>query len=80
MDNPIETYRADLLSLTAGRDPDGPVLMMTLRPDSRFFWPCNLTFTREQAVRIRLLLDRILDDPASWLHMSKEEQQSINEL
>lgn len=75
----FETYRADLLTMCAGKDPDGSVLMMTVRPDNRFLWPCNMTFTREQAVRMRLMLTEILDDPNSWLHTPKEDQQKIEQ-
>lgn len=75
MESHVESYRADLLSMSAGRDHDGPVLMMTVRPDVRFWWPCTMTFTKEQAIRMRLLLDDLLDDPESWLHVPKSEQR-----
>ena len=75
----FETYRADLLTMCAGKDPDGPVLMMTVRPDNRFLWPCNMTFRREQAIRMRHMLGTVLDDPNSWLYTPKEEQQKVDQ-
>ena len=80
MPTPVETYRADLLALCAAKDPDGPVLMLTLRPDNRFFWPCNMTFTQAQAVRMHRQLGQLLDNPESWIYVPEEQRQESKEL
>ena len=79
MADAVDTYRAELLSMSAGRDPDGTMLMMTIRPDVRIWWPCNLTFTPAQAQRMHRELGKLLADPQSWLHVPEEQRLESEE-
>ena len=65
----IDIYLAEYLAMAAGTVDDGPVLIVTMRPESRSRRPCNFAFTPIQAHRIHKELGRLLDDPESWLHV-----------
>jgi len=68
-------YRAEMLAMTAGRVDDAPVLVMTMRPESRSFRSYNFAFSPAQAVRIHRELGQLLNDPDSWLHVPEEQRQ-----
>jgi hypothetical protein len=76
----VDTYRAEFLAMTAGREHDGNVLILTMRPDARTFEPYNFSFTPAQAARIHEELGRLIYDPKSWLHVPEEQQQKSEEL
>jgi hypothetical protein len=80
MTKPLDTYRAEFLALSAGREHDGPVLFFTMRPDTRCWDVYNFSFTPAQTRRIRAELDQLLSDPESWLHVGEEQGQRTEEL
>jgi hypothetical protein len=71
----VDVYIATYLGMAAGRQHGDPVLILTMRPESRSFRPCNFRFSRAQARRIHDDLGRLLSDPESWLHVAKEQRQ-----
>jgi hypothetical protein len=72
--SPIDAYRAELLAISEATDYDGPVLIMTIRPDNRLFCSYNLAFTKPQALRMLGHLTQLLTDPDSWLYGSDVSQ------
>jgi hypothetical protein len=71
----VDVYNAEFLAMAAGRQHGEPVLILTMRPESRSFRPCNFRFTAEQAIRIYKELGQLLNDPESWLHVGEEQGQ-----
>lgn len=71
----IGLYKAEVLAMTAGRVDNSPILVMTMRPESRSFRSYNFAFTQAQAVRIHRELSQLLDDPESWIHVPGELRQ-----
>ena len=68
-------YKAEVLAMTAGRVDDAPVLVITMRPESRSFRSCNFAFTLGQSIRIHRELGQLLDDPESWIHVPTEQRE-----
>jgi hypothetical protein len=71
----VDICHAEILAVAAGRVHGEPVLVRTMRPESRSFRPCNFAFTPIQACRIHADLGRLLTDPESWLHVPKEQRE-----
>ena len=71
----VDVYNATYLGMAAGRQYGDPVLILTMRPESRSFRPCNFRFSRAQALRIFLELGRLISDPESWLYVPEEQRQ-----
>ena len=80
MGESVDIYIAEYLAMAAGTVDDSPVLIFTMRPESRSLRPCNFSFTPTQAHRIHKELGRLLNDPESWLHVPEEQQQETEEL
>lgn len=72
-------YLAEVLAMTAGQVEGNPALVITMRPESRSFRPCNFAFTLGQAIRIHRELGQLLDDPESWLHVPEEQRAETDE-
>ena len=79
MSGTVDIYRAEYLAAAVGREDDRPVLIFTMRPESRSFRPCNLRFTPIQAHRIYEELGCLLNDPESWLRVPDEQRQETEE-
>jgi len=80
MCNCVDIYRAEFLAMAAGRVDGRPMLVFTMRPESRSRRPCNFAFTPAQAVRIHKELGHLLNDPESWLHVPEEQRQNTEDL
>ena len=80
MGESVDIYRAEFLAMAAGTVDDSPVLIFTMRPESRSLRPCNFSFTPAQAHRIHHDLEQLLfNDPESWLHVPDEQRQETEE-
>lgn len=79
MSGTVDIYIAEFLAMAAGTVDDRPVLILTMRPESRSWRPCNFSFTPAQAVRIHRELGRLLNDPDCWLHIPEEQRQKTEE-
>ena len=74
MPDRVDVYNATYLGMAAGRQHGDPVLILTMRPESRSFRACNFSFTAAQARRIHEELGRLLNDPESWLYAAEHSQ------
>lgn len=73
-------YLADVLTLTAGQVDGRPILVLTMRPESRSFRSCNFAISQAQAIRIHRELDRLLfSDPESWIYVPAEQRQEAED-
>jgi hypothetical protein len=72
-------YKAEVLALAAGQVHGSPVLIATMRPESRSFRSHNFAFSLAQAVRIHRELGQLLDDPESWIYVPAEQRQETGE-
>ena len=75
----LDLYRAEVLALAPGMVEGSPVLIMTMRPESRSFRSYNFALTQAQAVRNHRELGHLLDDPESWIYVPEEQRQKTEE-